>query len=117
MNTKEQKRAEEKFNKYQTKDIKPSDIEKAEKKASKLGEQMGNFKLLLSMLKDSFAGKFHIDGWAKAIIIGAIIYVISPIDAIPDFIPVVGWVDDIGIVGLAMKKLNDVINTYKSTIS
>ncbi|NMV39053.1 YkvA family protein [Ralstonia insidiosa] len=29
-------------------------------------------------------------------------YVVSPIDLIPDFIPVIGWVDDIVLVPLAL---------------
>ena len=35
--------------------------------------------------------------WAQATIVGALGYLISPIDAIPDFIPVVGFSDDIGV--------------------
>ena len=35
---------------------------------------------------------------AKLIIAGALGYFISPIDIIPDFIPVLGWVDDIILV-------------------
>lgn len=30
------------------------------------------------------------------IVIGCLIYVCSPIDLIPDLIPVVGWIDDVG---------------------
>jgi hypothetical protein len=30
------------------------------------------------------------------------VYVISPIDLIPDFIPVIGWMDDAGVVMLAV---------------
>ncbi len=40
--------------------------------------------------------------WAKAVIYGALAYFISPIDAIPDITPVVGYADDLGAVGAAI---------------
>ena len=36
-------------------------------------------------------------------IVGALIYVLSPIDLIPDFIPVLGYVDDVAVVLLVLK--------------
>ena len=36
--------------------------------------------------------------WAKATIISALGYFISPVDAIPDIIPVVGFSDDLGML-------------------
>ena len=36
--------------------------------------------------------------WAKAILVAAIAYVLCPFDAIPDFIPFVGWTDDAGVL-------------------
>lgn len=36
--------------------------------------------------------------WAKGVIIGALGYFISPIDAIPDITPAVGYADDIGVL-------------------
>jgi uncharacterized membrane protein YkvA (DUF1232 family) len=38
-------------------------------------------------------------GFITLILILALLYIISPIDAIPDFIPVVGWADDV-LVGV-----------------
>lgn len=40
--------------------------------------------------------------WAKAIILPALAYFISPIDAIPDFIPVAGFTDDTGVIAGAI---------------
>lgn len=40
--------------------------------------------------------------WAKGVIIGALGYFISPIDAIPDFIPVIGYSDDLAVLVAAI---------------
>ncbi len=36
--------------------------------------------------------------WAKTVVYGALGYFISPIDAIPDITPVVGFTDDLGVL-------------------
>lgn len=46
----------------------------------------------------------------KAIAIGAIIYVVAPVDAIPDIIPVGGLVDDAAIVLLALEQIKALLN-------
>lgn len=40
--------------------------------------------------------------WAKTVIIGALGYFISPLDACPDILPVVGYSDDVLVVGAAL---------------
>jgi uncharacterized membrane protein YkvA (DUF1232 family) len=40
--------------------------------------------------------------WAKATIVGALGYFISPIDAVPDLVPVVGYADDLGVLVAAL---------------
>lgn len=40
--------------------------------------------------------------WAKTAIVAALGYFISPIDAIPDLVPVVGYADDLGVLALAV---------------
>lgn len=41
----------------------------------------------------------------KAAAIALALYVISPVDLIPDWMPVMGWLDDIGLVTLALGTL------------
>ncbi len=44
--------------------------------------------------------------WAKTAIFGALAYFISPIDAIPDTIPLVGYTDDLGVLVAAVAYVN-----------
>lgn len=41
----------------------------------------------------------------KAIIIGALGYLISPLDAMPDAIPIVGLTDDLGVLAFVLNKV------------
>jgi len=43
----------------------------------------------------------------KILVTAALIYIISPLDLIPDVIPVVGWLDDLGVAGFALRHLNN----------
>lgn len=40
--------------------------------------------------------------WAKGIIFAALGYFISPVDAIPDITPVIGYTDDLGVLVAAL---------------
>jgi len=31
----------------------------------------------------------------------AVLYFVSPVDAIPDFLPILGWLDDLGVLSAA----------------
>jgi uncharacterized membrane protein YkvA (DUF1232 family) len=48
------------------------------------------------------AKKPNTPAWAKTAIYGALGYFISPIDAIPDITPIVGFADDLGVLALAI---------------
>jgi len=47
--------------------------------------------------------------WAKSVIIGALGYFISPIDIIPDAIPVIGYADDLGVLTAAIATVSTYI--------
>ncbi len=68
--------------------------------------------MLIEMIKASISGEYPLPAWAIAAIIGAIIYVVSPINAVPDIIPVDGWLDDAGVVAAAIGALGTVIASY-----
>ena len=36
--------------------------------------------------------------WSMIIALLAVLYIVSPIDIIPDFIPIVGWIDDLVVL-------------------
>jgi uncharacterized membrane protein YkvA (DUF1232 family) len=48
--------------------------------------------------------------WAKTVIIGALGYLICPIDAIPDIIPGVGFTDDLAVMTLVVSQLYTYMN-------
>jgi uncharacterized membrane protein YkvA (DUF1232 family) len=45
----------------------------------------------------------RVEWWRKAVLVGAVIYLASPIDVVPDFIPIAGQVDDVIVVALALR--------------
>jgi uncharacterized membrane protein YkvA (DUF1232 family) len=48
----------------------------------------------------------------KAIVVAGLIYFISPIDTIPDITPLVGYLDDLGVITALMKYLGSELTPY-----
>ena len=93
--------------------ISDEEMNEAIKKSGNLKDKAKDFLLLIDMVKDYFKGEFDISKVNLAIIIGCIIYVISPIDAAPDFIPFVGWLDDGTVVAFVLASISSIIEEYK----
>ena len=65
----------------------------------KLSSVRKELELLCSYVMDIMKGDYSdYDGVKLMFIIAALIYVVSPIDIIPDFIPVAGLVDDVVVI-------------------
>lgn len=73
-------------------------IEEVKEKAVKAGKKIVYVTLLLYYTLQ----KSNVPLKAKAVIVGALGYFISPIDAIPDFIPLIGYTDDLGVLLMAL---------------
>ncbi len=48
--------------------------------------------------------------WAKNIILGTLGYFISPIDALPDLTPVIGYTDDMGVLSFGLVTIACYVN-------
>ena len=81
----------------------------------KLAEYKDEVALVFSMIKDYVSGKYTQCPWRTiAVLVGSLAYVLTPIDLIPDFIPVIGWSDDcLALAGaLAFAKMD--LEEYKA---
>jgi uncharacterized membrane protein YkvA (DUF1232 family) len=45
---------------------------------------------------------------------GGLLYFILPVDLIPDFIPIVGYLDDLAVLTTIMNSLKGEINAYRN---
>jgi uncharacterized membrane protein YkvA (DUF1232 family) len=57
---------------------------------------------------------FSVPGTAKLKLILCLVYMVSPIDLIPDFFLPFGLVDDAVVFGLLLKTLGDIAGQYRS---
>ena len=107
------KKAKKLYEKYKKTKITAEDLKKAGNLKNNLGAVATKFGLLVRMLQADRRGEFKIPTMDKVKIIGAVIYVISTIDAVPDVLPIVGFGDDIGVVAYVISKLGNLISEYE----
>ena len=107
------KRAKKLYEKYKKTNITAEDLKKAGKLKNNLGAVATKFGLLVRMLQADKRGEFKISAMDKIKIVGAVVYVISTIDAVPDILPIIGFGDDIGVVAYVISKLGSLISEYE----
>ncbi len=89
-------------------------LEQKLKSVPEVGEMLANVAVFISLIRAYVSGEYKNISHAKvALMVGACIYVASPIDLIPDTIPVIGWIDDAAIVGYVLKEVIKDVAAYK----
>ena len=93
---------------------KKEEIEKKFKGNGPLGRFINDLKLLFSIIKDYANGEYReIPFWSIAAIVAALLYVLSPIDLIPDPIPIIGYVDDALVVAACLAMVEQDLHKYR----
>jgi uncharacterized membrane protein YkvA (DUF1232 family) len=79
------------------------------------GKYLSDIPVLISLVKAYIEKKYtDIPIGSIIAIVSALIYFLSPIDLIPDFIPVAGFADDAAVIAFAYKFVHDDIAEYKT---
>ncbi|PRX51507.1 YkvA family protein [Salegentibacter salegens] len=80
----------------------------------KLQRYLDDAMILFSLLKDYANGNYReVPFNVIAAIGGALLYVLSPIDLIPDFIPIIGYLDDAAVIAFCLNLIEKDLITYK----
>lgn len=70
-------------------------------------------KVILRMVRAYAVGKYKLIPWKSIILLTAVlIYFLMPLDLMPDFIPVTGYIDDFSLLLWVYNHLQDDINTF-----
>ena len=94
---------------------KEDEIKKLFKNVKVLAKYFNDLCEILELLRDRVKGTYTETPWRTiAALTGALIYVLSPIDIILDFIPGIGFLDDAVVIGLAIKLAQPDLEKYRT---
>jgi len=72
----------------------------------RLGKMFRQLTMLVRIVRAHLRGDYKNLSWQKLIIAtAAIVYLLYVVDAVPDFIPVIGLLDDAGVISWAVSSL------------
>ena len=84
-------------------------LESAHKRLPAVKNMLGKVKTLYAMMRDK---DFSMAWTSKTLVIAGLLYFISPIDLLPDYIPVLGYIDDAFVISLVMNAVATEIERY-----
>lgn len=90
-------------------------FDKASRNKGQLEEVWQQLQLFFSVIKDYLNGTYReIPLGSVVAILAALLYLLSPIDVVPDFLAVMGFFDDAFIIGLVLRQVSKDLKNYES---
>lgn len=88
-------------------------LKKLAENSSELKELKSKLEVLMRMIQAHLSGSYRSFPVSSLIlVVFGLLYFVTPIDVIPDFIPALGFTDDASVVFLISKKLNKDIKRF-----
>lgn len=89
-------------------------LKKAKRNKGILAKFWSDLMTLIRLVRAWVSGEYKDVPWETIIwAIAAIIYFLNPFDLIPDFIPVIGYVDDAAVIAWTIKSIYDDLEDFK----
>ncbi|WHY87858.1 YkvA family protein [Neobacillus novalis] len=86
---------------------------KAQRKKGNLGDAWNKLQLFIDLVKAYSKGEYrNVSTKTIITVIGALLYFVSPLDLIPDFLLGIGFIDDAAVIGYALKKISTEIDAF-----
>ena len=96
-------------------------VEEATAKANTAGSSsnplsgvIDDLKTMFEMLKAVAKGAYRLRKETLILVAGAVLYFVIPIDVIPDFIPVAGFLDDAAVIAWVVKTCKTEIDLFRA---
>jgi uncharacterized membrane protein YkvA (DUF1232 family) len=70
--------------------------------------------LFFSMLADSFNRKYPVPKKTVLVMTFSLLYLISPVDLLPDIVPLLGFADDIALIAFASSLIKSDLENYRA---
>jgi uncharacterized membrane protein YkvA (DUF1232 family) len=87
---------------------------KADSKKNALSEVWDKLQLLFELIKAYSKGQYRdISAKTAVTVIAGILYFVSPLDLVPDFLAGIGILDDAAIIGFIIKQITNELERFK----
>lgn len=59
----------------------------------------------------------RVEFWKKALIVASVLYIVSPIDFLPEFMPLIGWLDDAVTAAFLWRLVSGELARYRERLT